>query len=218
MIQTPAQRTPPPDSVLAVRRALVLSASELLRAGLVALGSQAGLEIVGELESTDALEEAVRTTTAHVVLAAPVSGDSEACYAALRRLPNDCRALVMLTVPGFRIRADMLQRRYGLGSLPLDAETETLSATLRQLFGHADEPALTVEQFVSGPGGILSAREQEVLHELAQGLGNRAIAEQLFVSEDTVKSHLQKIYRKLGVCTRAEAVALYLGELGATSP
>ena len=218
MIQTPAQRTPPPDSVLAVRRALVLSASELLRAGLVALGSQAGLEIVGELESTDALEEAVRTTTAHVVLAAPVSGDNEACYAALRRLPNDCPALVMLTVPGFRIRADMLQRRYGLDSLPLDAETETLSAALHKLFGHADEPALSVEQLVSGPGGILSAREQEVLHELAQGLGNRAIAGQLFVSEDTVKSHLQKIYRKLGVCTRAEAVALYLGELGATSP
>jgi len=67
---------------------------------------------------------------------------------------------------------------------------------------------------VSGPGGVLTPREQEVLQELAQGHGNRAIAERLFLSEDTVKSHLPKVYRKLGVTSRAEAVALYVGELG----
>jgi DNA-binding CsgD family transcriptional regulator len=53
-----------------------------------------------------------------------------------------------------------------------------------------------------------------VLRELAQGKTNRKIADALWVSEDTVKSHLRRTYRKLGVGTRAEAVALYVGQLG----
>jgi DNA-binding NarL/FixJ family response regulator len=73
---------------------------------------------------------------------------------------------------------------------------------------------LSVEELCAGPGGVLSVREQDVLRELAHGVPNRVIAERLYVSPDTVKTHLQKIYRKLGVRTRAEAVALYVGELG----
>jgi two-component system, NarL family, response regulator YdfI len=195
-------------------RAIVLSGSELLRAGLVTLGSATGLEIVGELESPDALDDEVRATTPDVVLAAPVSSDSDACYHALRRLPDECKALVLLGVPGFRIRAEVVRRRHGLTCLPVDADASMLCAALRELFEEGEERALTVEQVCAGPGGVLSLREQEVLRELAQGLNNRAIAERLFVSQDTVKSHLRSVYRKLGVSTRAEAVALYVGELG----
>jgi len=204
----------PAETVHSSRRALVLSSSELLRAGLVTLGANTGLQMVGELETTAGLDDAVRTATAHVVLAAPVGSDSEACYRALARLPNDCRAIVLLGVPGFRIRAEVVRRRHGLRSLPLDAEAATLCSALRELFGEKDEPALTMTELCAGPGGVLSVREQEVLHELAQGLGNREIAERLFVSQDTIKSHLRNVYRKLGVRTRAEAVALYVGELG----
>ena len=75
-----------------------------------------------------------------------------------------------------------------------------------------------VSREVLEPRGLslswLTAREQEVLRELAQGKSNRDIAESLWVSDDTVKSHLRRIYRKLGVGTRAEAVALYIGQLG----
>jgi DNA-binding NarL/FixJ family response regulator len=195
-------------------RAIVISGSELLRAGLVTLGSSAGLEIAEEVESSDAIAGAVRRTGADVVLAAPVTSDSEACYLALRRLPDDTRALVLLGVPGFRIRAETVRRRHGLMTLPLDADATMLSAALRDLFGERRRSALTVEELCVGPGGVLSLREQQVLHELAQGLGNRAIAERLFLSQDTVKSHLRNVYRKLGVSTRAEAVALYVGELG----
>lgn len=55
--------------------------------------------------------------------------------------------------------------------------------------------------------GSLSARELEVLELVAAGNGNREIAAKLFVSEATVKSHLQALYTKLGVNDRASAVA-----------
>jgi ATP/maltotriose-dependent transcriptional regulator MalT len=55
-------------------------------------------------------------------------------------------------------------------------------------------------------GGALSAREREVLVLVARGGSNRSIAEALFVSEATVKTHLAHIYDKLGVQDRAAAV------------
>ena len=56
----------------------------------------------------------------------------------------------------------------------------------------------------------LSARELEVLRLVAAGADNREIAERLYVSSETVKSHLANIYRKLGVAGRAHAVAAAL--------
>ena len=54
---------------------------------------------------------------------------------------------------------------------------------------------------------MLSAREREVLALVARGRSNRVIAEELFVSEATVKTHLVHVYEKLGVSDRAAAVA-----------
>jgi DNA-binding CsgD family transcriptional regulator len=67
----------------------------------------------------------------------------------------------------------------------------------------------------AGGGGTLTTREQEVLRELAEGSSNREIAQRLWLSPDTVKSHLRRIFRKLDVGSRTEAVALYLAEMRA---
>lgn len=53
----------------------------------------------------------------------------------------------------------------------------------------------------------LSARELEVLHALAAGASNKVIATQLNLSENTVKTYISRIFAKLGVQSRAEAVA-----------
>ncbi|HEY3700896.1 MAG TPA: response regulator transcription factor [Acidimicrobiales bacterium] len=56
----------------------------------------------------------------------------------------------------------------------------------------------------------LSQRESEVLSLLVDGLSNRLIAAELVVGEETVKTHLRSIYRKLGVNDRAQAIATAL--------
>jgi DNA-binding NarL/FixJ family response regulator len=59
--------------------------------------------------------------------------------------------------------------------------------------------------------GSLTSREREVLNLLARGMSNAAIAEELFITNKTVKNHLSRIYEKIGVHSRAEAIALWLG-------
>lgn len=56
-------------------------------------------------------------------------------------------------------------------------------------------------------GDPLSVRERVVLAELAEGVTLEDIARRLFVSRNTVKTQVRSVYRKIGVSTRAEAVA-----------
>ncbi|MQY66033.1 MAG: hypothetical protein GH147_06075 [Clostridia bacterium] len=61
--------------------------------------------------------------------------------------------------------------------------------------------------FLSGiPRANLTKREVKVLKLVASGKTNKEIAKKLFISEKTVKNHLNHIYRKLGVKNRAQAV------------
>lgn len=57
-----------------------------------------------------------------------------------------------------------------------------------------------------GSGHDFSEREIKMLTGLAAGLSNRAIAEQLYLSEQTIKNHLSAMYQKLGATNRTEAV------------
>jgi DNA-binding NarL/FixJ family response regulator len=56
------------------------------------------------------------------------------------------------------------------------------------------------------PVAALTRREHDVLVELARGRSYRAMARTLFVSENTVKSHVTAVYRKLGVDRRIDAI------------
>lgn len=75
--------------------------------------------------------------------------------------------------------------------------------------GMADEhqsPARLTPDSLS-PLESLTSREEEILELLVQGLANKVIAQKLFVSIDTVKTHLRNIYKKLNVTSRLQAVA-----------
>jgi DNA-binding NarL/FixJ family response regulator len=82
------------------------------------------------------------------------------------------------------------------------------------LAGRAVETAarLASGEFWPGARQGLTHRESEVLSFMVTGMSNRAIAGRLVVSEETVKSHLRAIYRKLEVSDRAGAVAVALRE------
>ena len=60
--------------------------------------------------------------------------------------------------------------------------------------------------------GILTAREREILQLLADGLSNADVAQRLFISQETVKSHVRHILAKLEADTRTQAVAIALRE------
>src|SRR5689334_10042845 len=68
------------------------------------------------------------------------------------------------------------------------------------------------DEFWPGARHGLTQRESEILSYVVNGLSNRAIASKLVISEETVKTHLSSIYRKLGVSDRTGAVATALRE------
>jgi DNA-binding NarL/FixJ family response regulator len=197
----------------AVRRAVLVSDSPLLRAGLHALMPERGIEVVAEVSELARLKETVSRNSAQLVIAAPSDGGDDELFQLLDELRPSTAAIVLLAVPGFRIRANAVSTRFDVVCMPLNAGREELHRCIREaLFGDCPEPS--VQELCAGTGGTLTLREQEVLRELARGKSNKAIAETLWVSEDTVKSHLRRIYRKLDVGSRAEAVALALEQLG----
>ena len=59
---------------------------------------------------------------------------------------------------------------------------------------------------------MLTERELDVLHELAQGLSNKQIASVLNISEQTVKVHIRNLLRKLNVRSRVAATILFLNK------
>ena len=59
---------------------------------------------------------------------------------------------------------------------------------------------------------MLTAREREILQLLADGMSNQDVAAKLFISQETVKSHVRHILAKLEADTRTQAVAIALRE------
>jgi DNA-binding NarL/FixJ family response regulator len=70
----------------------------------------------------------------------------------------------------------------------------------------AADLAEAMKRRLTPSGPKLSPREREVLALLADGLGIAAIAKQLFISESTTKTHVSKLYEKLGAANRAQAL------------
>ena len=73
-------------------------------------------------------------------------------------------------------------------------------------------PPAMLEEAEEGSGGVLSARELEILLLAARGLSNNQIATRIHLAEGTVKRHLTNSYHKMGVGSRSEATRMALYE------
>jgi len=93
------------------------------------------------------------------------------------------------------------------------AEGEEILETVRMVarghvvFDSSVWSALAQEGEDEANGVQLSPREREVLLLLSRGLGNREIGEELGVSIETMKTHIERLYKRLGVTSRTDAVA-----------
>ncbi|MCH0538621.1 response regulator transcription factor [Streptomyces sp. MUM 203J] len=197
-------------------RVLLCDDHAVVRAGLLALlASEPGLEVVGEAGSGEEAVAAAAELRPDVVLMDLQLGPGTDGVEATRRItagPGGVRVLVLTT---YDTDADITRAiDAGATGYLLKAERpEELFAAIRA----AAEGRTTLSAPVAGrvmnrvrgaTAPALTARERDILAQLARGLGNREIARALFISEATVKTHLGRIYTKLGVETRAGAVAV----------
>ncbi|WP_033218161.1 response regulator [Kitasatospora phosalacinea] len=196
-------------------RLVICDDHAMVRAGLLALlSSDPAIEVVGEASTG---EEAVSLSAAlrpDVVLMDLQLGAGIDGVEATRRIlagPGHSHVLVLTT---FDTDTD-ISRAISAGATGylLKAEKpEELFAAIRA--ASAGRPALSppiasrVMAQMRSPLPQLTDREQDILDQLGQGLGNKEIARALFISEATVKTHLGRIYAKLGVDTRSGAVAI----------
>lgn len=115
-------------------------------------------------------------------------------------------AIVAITLPGPRrneLDAIRVAAAAGVrGFLRTDATTPQVAALLKE--GNASAPVAQ-----NGLGTrLLTKREIEVLSGMARGRSNAEIGRELFLSEDTIKTHARRLFRKLGAHDRAQAVAV----------
>lgn len=92
----------------------------------------------------------------------------------------------------------------GLTAAQLDAGLRAVAAGLRVSLPEAAAPGFAE---AVPPRPLLTPRELEILRALGEGMTNKAVARQLGISAHTVKFHLEAVFAKLGVASRAEAVA-----------
>jgi len=207
-------------------RILVVDDQALVRSGFrLILEGEDDFEVVGEAADGDEAIELARRLSPDVVLM-DVRMPRMDGVEATRRLAGvtDARVLILTTFDLDEYLFDAV-RAGASGFLLKDVPPDDLVTGVRAV-ARGDaliEPRMTrrlLHEFARHPGPgsgrptldklteQLTSRELEVLRELARGLSNAEIAERLYISETTVKTHVAHLLTKLGLRDRIQAVVL----------
>jgi DNA-binding NarL/FixJ family response regulator len=203
----------------------------LVRSGFRVILEHAGIEVIGEaadgqqavavvrelaptvalmdirmpvLDGLQAARDIVATTDSKVLMLTTFDAD-EYVYEALR-----------VGASGFLLKDALPEQLVGAVRAVAAGDALIDPAITRRLilaFTHAARPTDALPAELSG----LTARELDVLRLIAKGLSNAEIAQQLFVEESTVKTHVARVLMKLGLRDRVQAVVLAY-ESGLVSP
>jgi DNA-binding NarL/FixJ family response regulator len=207
-------------------RVLIVDDQALVRSGLrMILEAQPDLHVVGEAEDGAVAVELAKTTAIDVVLMDLRMPRMDGVEATRRitALPLDppVRVIVLTTFDMDRHVYDAM-RAGACGFLTKDVARAQLIEAVRQA-AHGETllaPSVTrrlIEHFIHRPPpgperppelAALTDREIDVLRLVATGVSNSEVAATLFLSEATVKSHLNRVLAKLGLANRTQAVVL----------
>lgn len=192
-------------------RILIADDHAVVRDGLAAmLEYEPDITVVGHARTGGEAVDRFRKLLPDVVLmdlAMPEVGGVEA-IAQIRSSFADARILVLTTYDGDENVFRALESG-AKGYLLKDCSTADLLGAIRKIYAggtHVSERAAAKLAERAMGGGRLSPREIEVLSLIAAGKTNREIANVLFISEGTAKTHVLSIHEKLGVNDRTEAV------------
>ncbi|MFN6541391.1 MAG: response regulator transcription factor [Nostoc sp. EkiNYC01] len=197
---------------------MVVATSHVVRAGLSAVvTTNPRLTVVGSASDLDILTREVGQLQPDVVLVDLSGNLQQSVWEKLLVIQEDQYPLAMIVIVEDLDSIDLeTALRSGIrGILPststeseIVAAVEAIASGLLVLHPDAVELLSIREKVVTNPVQSLTPREIEVLVMLGSGLGNKAIAKRLHISEHTVKFHLSSIFQKLSVSSRTEAVAV----------
>lgn len=191
-------------------RVVLVDDHPMLRTGIAAvLGTSPDIEVVGATGDPDDVVRLVDATAPDVVVLDLGLGSRNGSDL-LPELVRRTRVLVF-TATGTDVAIMRALDAGATGYLLKDASPDELSAGIRAAAtGTAVYAAAVAARMLDRgrrPDESLTPRELDVLELVGAGLTNRAIAARLFMSEATVKTHLIRVFAKLGVDGRAGAVA-----------
>ena len=117
-------------------------------------------------------------------------------------------AVIAVVAPGDGDTAGAAMAAGACAVLVREPSTPELTAVLHHAMSVSDARRAAVAASAQDDVPVLTEREQQVLAGMSRGRSNGEIGKELFLSEDTVKTHARRLFRKLGAADRAHAVAI----------
>jgi DNA-binding NarL/FixJ family response regulator len=214
-----------PDAI----RVVICDDHALFRRGLaMVLEDEPGIAVVGEAEDGEAAVAAAEELAPDVILMdvrMPKLSGIEATKAIAERAP--ATRIVMLTVSDEEEDLYEAVKAGAAGYLLKEISIEEVASAVRSVMGGESliTPSMAsklLTEFTNlskradakqgMPSPRLTGRELEVLKLVAQGMSNKEIASELYISENTVKNHVRNILEKLHLHSRMEAVVYAVRE------
>lgn len=203
-------------------KVLIIDDHEIVREGIkTILQAEPDLEVVGESGTAEQLTRLVNQTRPDIVLLdarLPGVSGAEACRRLTVSHPDV--AVLMISTYSDQPLVEECIKAGAKGYVVKDIERFTLKESIRAIHagGGAVSPAVAAtvlerlratDEVPTQPSSIpLSNTQLEIVRLIAAGFSNREIADRVHLSQNTVKSHVQEIFRKLDVGNRVEAALM----------